>query len=275
MNFTAEKKPFITITIMPDMEHLIPSLLAAIFVSASASFLGCFAILRRMALVGDAMSHVALPGIAIALLLNINPFLGASAFLIFAVFGIWILERKTTLSTETIVGIFFAASLALGTLITPEYELLEALLGDITKLTQNDVIASVIFSIILMAILLILSKKLALNMISEELAHSVGVRTKYLDLAYLLIFALTVALGIRFVGALLMGSLVIIPAAAAKNISKSFAFFLTSSVLFGITGSALGIYLADLLKLAPGPIFILSTSAIFLLTLIVRAYRFR
>ncbi|MEK7646998.1 MAG: metal ABC transporter permease [Patescibacteria group bacterium] len=255
------------------MYHLLPSLLVAIFVSASASLLGCFAILKRMALVGDAMSHVALPGIAIALLFNFNPFLGAAAFLLIAVFGIWVLENKTTLSTDTIVGVFFTTALAIGTLITPEQELLEALFGDISKLTARDAVISVIFAIILIVLLLVLSKKLALNMISQEIAHSIGIKTKLLDLAYLAIFALTVALGIRFVGALLMGSLVIIPAASAKNISRNLNFFLTSSVIFGIIGSVAGIYLSDLLHLPPGPIFILSTGVIFLVTLIIRAFR--
>src|SRR3989338_7338426 len=115
--------------------YLLLQLIMGSVIGMGAGYVGSFMVLRRMSLVGDAMSHVALPGIAIALLFNFNPFLGAAAFLFMAVFGIWILENKTTLSTDTIVGIFFTTAIAIGALITPEQELLEALFGDISKLT--------------------------------------------------------------------------------------------------------------------------------------------
>ena len=206
--------------------NLLQPLLVAVFVAGAASLLGVFAILKRMALVGDALSHVALPGIALALIFNFNLFLGAICFLIVATFGIWFLKYQSNLPIETIVGVFFAASLALGTLITPEQELLEALLGNITSLTWQESIISILSSLVLVIILLWIHKKLTINMISEEMASSIGINNKRLDFIYLMIFALAVALGIRFVGALLMGSLVIIPAASAKNIPKSLYSFM-------------------------------------------------
>jgi len=116
------------------MSELILPLLVSAFVAASASLLGAFAILRRMALVGDALSHVALPGLAIAILFNINPFIGAVAFLLVTVTGIWFVQYKSTLSLDTIVGVFFTSSLAFGALIMPEHELLEALFGNVLDL---------------------------------------------------------------------------------------------------------------------------------------------
>ncbi|MBI5306448.1 metal ABC transporter permease [Candidatus Wolfebacteria bacterium] len=245
-------------------------IITAIFVSAAASLLGSFAILKRMALVGDALSHVALPGIALALIFNFNPFLGAIAFLTIAVFGIWFLEYQSNLSIETIVGVFFAASLALGALITPNQELLEAMLGNISTLSRQESFASIILSIILIAVILAIRKKLALNMVSQELSQSIGIKNKQLEFIYLLIFALAVALGIRFVGALLMGSLVIIPAASAKNIAKSLNLFMSLSVVFGILAAILGIYFSQIYNLSPGPIFILISAAIFILSLFIK-----
>src|SRR3989338_4434937 len=101
-------------------------------------------ILRRMSLVGDALSHVALPGIAIALLIGTNPFFGAFVALFLAVIGIWALEQKTELPPETLVGIFFTVSLSLGLLLTPEPELLEALFGDISKIGMFDLLITLI-----------------------------------------------------------------------------------------------------------------------------------
>ena len=127
--------------------NLLQQILTAVFVAAAASLVGSFAILKRMALVGDAMSHVALPGIAIALLLNLNPFLGAIVFLVVAIIGIWFIQYRSNLSIETTVGVFFTASLALGALIAPEHELLEALLGNITDLSWQESLVSIILRI--------------------------------------------------------------------------------------------------------------------------------
>lgn len=254
------------------MELITAQLLVGIFVSAAASLLGVFAILKRMSLVGDALSHVALPGIALALFFQVDPFLGASAVLFVSIFGIWALEYYSSLSIDTLVGVFFTASLALGALLIPEFELLEALFGDISKLTANDVLVSVGLSSLLMIILLVIHKKLALNMVSQELASSVGIRSKQLQLIYLMLFALGVALGIKFVGALLMGALIIIPAAAAKNVARSLQWFMGLSVFFGVALAVVGVYVSAIYNYPAGPIFILSGTGLFIFSLLWRAF---
>jgi len=116
-----------------DLNYL--QLLTGIFVGIASGYLGSFMILRRMALVGDALSHVALPGLAIALLLNVNPFLGAFVTLFTGIVAIWLIENKTELPTKALVGLFFTFSLAVGILITPHEDILEALFGDIQKIS--------------------------------------------------------------------------------------------------------------------------------------------
>lgn len=247
-------------------DFLALQLLAAVFVSAAASLLGVFAILKRMSLVGDALSHVALPGIALAIFFKINPFIGALLFLLAAVIGIWLLEYKSSLSVDTIVGVIFTASLAAGSLFISEFELLEALFGDISKLTFSDMVISAGLSVILIILLLAIHKKLALHMVSQDLANSVGVQTKRLEFIYLLLFALGIALGFKFVGALLMGALIIIPAAAAKNVSRDLHSFMFISVIFGIVSAISGVYFSDLYGYPAGPMFILASAAIFILS---------
>ena len=254
---------------MQSADLLLPILVSA-FVAAGASLLGSFAILKRMALVGDALGHVALPGLALALIYNINPFIGAVAFLLVTVIGIWLVQMRSTLSLDTIVGVFFTASLALGALITPEHELLEALFGNVLDLGWRESAASITISLGVIVVILALHKKFTLNMVSGELAHSAGINTARLDLVYLLIFAVTVALGIRFVGALMMGSLVIIPAAAAKNVARSLRAFLMLSVVIGVASAFSGIIVSYRSGLSPGPVFILICAAIFALTLVIR-----
>ncbi len=250
--------------------HLTQSLITAIFVAASAGLLGSFVILKRMALVGDALSHVALPGIALGIALGINPFIGAFATLLIAIIGIWYLKYQTALPVDTLVGIFFTASLALGFLFIPNQDILEALFGNIGTLSVVESAVSVALSLIVITTLLIIRKKLALNMFSEELSHSIGINNKKLDFVFLFIFALGVALGIRFVGSLLMGSLVIIPAASAKNISRSFKTFMSLSVLFAILSAIGGVFLSRILLVASGPLFILSSVVLFIVSLIIK-----
>src|SRR3989344_7689493 len=110
----------------------------SVFVGVAAGYLGSFMVLRRMALVGDALSHVALPGVALALLFNVNPFLGAFATLFAGIIGIWLIEHKTELPVESLVGLFFTVSLAVGILITPDEHLIEVLFGDISSITLLD-----------------------------------------------------------------------------------------------------------------------------------------
>ncbi|MFQ5480411.1 MAG: metal ABC transporter permease [Thermodesulfobacteriota bacterium] len=248
------------------MHAIILPIIVSALVAAAASLLGSFAVLKRMALVGDALSHVALPGVAIAMLLNINPFLGALVFLLFAVAGIWAVQNKSTLPIDTIVGVFFTSSLALGALITPEHELLEALFGNVLDLGWVESLISIAISLLLIAVVLKIYKTITLNMISPEIAHSVGINTKIIDLLYLLIFAVAVAQGIRFVGALMMGSLVIVPAASAKNISKSITGYMRWSMAFGVAAAVLGIIISRLAMLPPGPVFILLCALFFIIT---------
>lgn len=251
---------------------MIYQLLVGVFVSAAASLLGVFAILKRMSLVGDALSHVALPGIALALYFKIDPFLGALILLFFSIVGIWLLEYYSNLSIDTLVGVFFTASLALGALLIPEFELLEALFGDISTLTANDVWLAVGLSTFLIVLLVAIHKKLALHMVSQELASSIGVKSKTIEFIYLLLFALGVALGIKFIGALLMGALIIIPAATAKNLTRSLHGFMCLSVFFGSLLAVIGVYVSDLSGYPPGPIFILTGTVLFILSLIMRGF---
>ena len=235
-----------------------------------AGYLGSFMIIKRMSLVGDVISHVALPGIAVALIFNINPFFGAFTALLLAIIGIWFLERKTELPSETLVGIFFALSLALGILITPEPELLEALFGDITKIGQTDAIITVIATILVFLTMFKIYRELTLSIISKQLAQSMGINVSKTNFLFLLMVAIIVALGLKVTGVFLMGALVVVPAAAAKNISLGLSAFTKFAALFGGISALGGILLANYLNLHPGPIVVLASGAVFLLTFLFR-----
>jgi len=223
-----------------------------------------------MSLVGDVISHVALPGIAIALMLRVNPFLGAFGALFLAILGIWFLERKTEIPSETLVGILFALSLAIGILITPEPELLEALFGDITKIMLTDVLITAVLTVVMFAIMAKIHRGLALSVISKELAQSTGVNVSRTSLLFLLMVALIVALGLKVTGTFLMGALVIVPAAAAKNISRNLKNYIFLAGFLGSVSGLTGILIANYLNFHPGPMVVLTSGVIFLATLLFK-----
>jgi len=227
-------------------------------------------VLEKMALVGDALSHVALPGIALGFLFNLpDPLLGGFAFLFVSAVLIWHLGRVTRLSFETIVGAMFTTALAIGILLTPEPELLEALFGNITDVTLAHVVAAILISVVAIYLTRIIYNKLVLGMISEELATSTGVSVAKVNLVYLLLVSLIVAIGIKIVGTLLVGFLVIVPAAAGRNVSSNLHRYSLLSSIFGVASSVSGILIAGYLNLPSvpaGPLVVLSGIAIFLAT---------
>lgn len=249
------------------------SLITGIFVGGAAGYIGSLMITKRMALVGDALGHVALPGMGLALLLGLNVSLGAFVFLFFGVLLIWFLEDKTKLPTETLVGIVFVFSLALGFLITPEPELLEALFGDISRVSFLGMIISAVASIALVCAINKIYPKIILSSISEDLALVNKISVKRCNLIYLFAISIIVALGVKMVGSLLVGALVIVPAAASRIISVNMRQYKFGSIFLGILSAVLGIGLSYPIKLPVGPLIILASVSFFLIFLIFKKHK--
>jgi len=237
---------------------------------AASGYLGSFMVLKRMSLVGDALSHVALPGMAIALMLSVNPILGALLALGLAVIGIWYIGEKSEIYPEALVGIFFTASLAIGILITPEPELLEVLFGNIEKVTGLDGILVIAASLLIFVVTKLISNKLALGIVSEDLAKSEGIKVSRINLIYLLLVGLVIALGVKFLGTLLTGALVIIPAAAAKNLARAIAGYQMLSIVFGTLSVVIGIFVATLAGISSGPAVVLVAIGFFVTSYIFK-----
>jgi len=246
--------------------------LIAIFLGAAAGYLGSFMVIKRMSLVGDALTHVALPGMAIALLLNYSPIIGAFVALGISILGIWFLEEHSKIYPEALFGIFFTTSLAVGILLIPQTDILEALFGDIGKITFFEGVLTVIFSLFVIILIRLIGNKLILGIISQDLASSLGISIDKINLIYLVLIGIITALGIKFVGTLLMGGLVIIPAASAKNVSKSIKNYQAMSILLGVLSCSLGIIIAKIYNLPSGPAVVLTSVFFFLLTYLLKFF---
>jgi ABC-type Mn2+/Zn2+ transport system permease subunit len=238
--------------------------------AAAAGLVGCFAVMRRMALASDAMSHVALPGIGVALALQLNPVLGGLAALLVGTVLVWALEHKTRIPTETVIGVVFSAALAVGSMLTSGEELIEALFGAPGAVGRGEAALGLAAIVTVIAFVLRAKSRLVIALISPDLARTAGVDVARLDLLFLLAFALTVALGLRYLGVLLMGSLIIIPAATARQLAGGFNGMLVIAVVLAVAATLVGFYGSPVLHLAAGPLTIAAAAGFFFLSLVKR-----
>lgn len=238
----------------------------ALLVGIASGSVGPFIILRRMALVGDALSHVALPGIALALIYHVDPFYGVVVFLVAAAFLIFWLEGKSRVPPDAIVGLLFTASLAVGILMLPSEDVIESLFGAFPVLSLPFLVMILLAAAVLSVLCYVFTRQFLFLIVSPDLAKVHGIGRGY-DLALLLIFAMIVALGIKLVGTLLMGALTIIPASIAKNLSSSMRLFLVVSSALGGAISVAGVWIAEAFRVPPGPSIVLLGVGLFLLSL--------
>ena len=253
------------------LDTLLLTLPIGIAVGVSAGYLGSLMVLKKMALVGDAMSHVALLGFALGIRFQFPTWLGAFAVLFVSAIIIWDLGKVTKLSFEAIVGATFALALAAGIYLIPnQFDLLEALFGDIASVALLDTIEAVVISIIAIILTKMIYDKLVLGMISEDLAISKGINVSRADLLYLLLVSLVVATGIKIVGSLLVGFLVAVPAASAKNVSSNLLRYSLMSSVFGAISASSGVLLSSYLNVLSGPMVVFSGMAIFVASVLLK-----
>jgi ABC-type Mn2+/Zn2+ transport system permease subunit len=243
-------------------------LISGIFVGGVAGYLGSLMLSRKMTIVVDPLSHLALPGVALALIFGKDISLGAFLFLFLGSILIWFFEQKTKLPTETIIAILFTVSLAITFLFLSEHEIEEALVGDISKIGKVESLITVLISILVFFLIQKIYPKLTLISISEDLAKAEKIDLKKYQFLYILSISAIVALGVKFVGGLLVAGLTALPAASARNLSKNLKTFRFFSSFFGILSAIFGISLSQSVNLPAGPLIILSSFLIFV-TLII------
>ena len=242
----------------------------AVGMAAAAGLIGSFALMRRMALASDAISHVALPGIGLALALHWHPLVGGIAALLVGTLLIWALEHKTRISTETVTGVVFSAALAVGSMLASGEDLIDALLGAPGSLSPLEAGFGLLAALAVVAFILRAKHRLVITLVSADMARATGVDVARLDLLYLLAFAMTVALGLRYLGVLLMGSLIIIPAATARQLARRLDTMLMWAVVVAVMSTTLGVLLAERLHRGSGPLIILVAAATFAASLLKR-----
>ena len=251
-----------------DASHSYAVLLAALFAIA-AGLVGSVALMKRMVLASDVISHLALPGLGIAYLLKGNPLVGGGATLFLGTLLVWQLQKQTGLATDSSIGVVFAASLGIGALVTPNEDMLEALFGAFGKLSLAGFLLGAAAVALIVLFIVQMKDRLILDLFSPELAAATGVKVARLDLGFLLVFSLTVLVGLRFMGALLSSALIIIPAATARNLTDRMANFVVLACAASLISVGAGFVVSTLiLKTSTvGPTIVIASVLLFVLSL--------
>lgn len=251
------------------------ALVVGVFVGIICSFIGVFIILQKMSFFADAIAHSSLAGIAIGFLSGINPIISAVLFGIFIAICISYLKNKTSLSIDTIIGIFLPTSMAIGILMigfidSYKPDLFSYLFGNILTVDRFYLYLTLGLGVGVLIVLSFLFKRFIFITFDRELANLQGIKVVLLDYVFIILLAIVVIISTKIVGIILVSALVIIPPAAAKNISSSFKQMVFFSILFGFLSSVVGLISSYYLNLASGATIVIVSMLLFGLTFLLK-----
>ena len=258
----------ITIIIAMNLEpFLVNAILAGFAVAVITGVMGCFVVWRRMAYFGDSLAHSALLGVALGFAVGIAVNIGIILICsVFALLLLW-LQQKKVLATDTLLGILAHSALSLGmvtiSVMGRRIDLHSILFGDILTVTRPELWWIYIGGAIVIIMLLMNWSSLVLMTLQEDLAQAEGIRVFLCNLLLMFLMTLVVAVSIRSVGILLISSLLIIPAATARQLARSPEGMAIIASFFGVTSVGLGIYFSFVLDTPSGPSIVVAAASMF------------
>lgn len=251
--------------------------LAAFIITPLFALLGTMAVNNKMAFFSDALGHSAFTGIAIGVLLGLkNPLLCMLAFGIFLSLIISKVKSGNTASTDTVISVFSSASMALGIVILSKNggfaKYSSYLIGDILTVTVNEIGMMAVILVIVYIIWYFIYNQLLLISIHSSLASSRGVKTVWIENIFVVMVAVSVMFSIKWIGILTINSLLILPAAAARNISFSAKQYHIITTIFAIFSGISGLILSYYMDTSAGATMVLISACIFFITFYVKRF---
>ena len=251
------------------------ALLAILLITPLFGMLGTMAVDNKMAFFSDALGHSALTGIAIGVVLGVG-----SQMVSMLVFGIlWavlitFVKHNSKMSADTIISVFSSTSIALGLVILARggafAKYSSYLVGDVLSVTAGD-LAGLLVTLLVTAVAWgMLFNPLLLTSVNAPLAQSRGIRAKLTEYAFTVLVAVAVMMSIRWVGVMLINSLLILPAAASRNVARNAAWYMRLSVLIALCCGVAGLVLSYYLNTSAGAAIVLCAAAVYFVTLPLR-----
>ncbi len=247
------------------------ALFAGIGVALIAGPLGCFIVWRRLAYFGDSLSHAALLGVAVGVLADINITLAVLAVCVGVSFILLLLQNRSNISSDALLGIFSHGALAIGLVVLTlatwlRVDLMGLLFGDILAVSKTDILATYGGGIVILAVLAAIWRPLFAATVNPELAEAEGMAPKRTNLIFTLLTAAVIALSIKIVGALLITALLIIPAATARRFAASPEVMALGAALIGVASVSGGLFASLQWDTPSGPSIVVAAACLFALS---------
>lgn len=251
--------------------------LAILIITPLFAVLGTMAVNNKMAFFSDALGHSAFTGIGIGVLLGLkNPLLCMLAFGIFLSLVISKVKSGNTASTDTIISVFSSASMALGIVILSKNggfaKYSSYLIGDILTVTANEIRMMAVVLIMIYGIWYLIYNQLLLVSINSSLASSRGVKTIWIENIFVVMVAVCVMLSIKWIGILTINSLLILPAAAARNVSFHAKQYHIITTIFALFSGISGLIFSYYMDTSAGATMVLISACIFFITFYIKRF---
>lgn len=260
------------ITDIMTYQFLQKALITSIAVGIICGIIGSFIILRGMALMGDAISHAVLPGVAISYMLGINYFYGAVTFGILTAIGIGVVSQNSRIKNDSSIGIVFTAFFSLGIILIAQAQtatdLTQILFGNVLSIRNSDMIMTLITSAIIIFAVTAFYKELLVSTFDETMAAAYGLPTKLIHYGIMVLLTLATVASLQTVGVVLVVAMLITPAATAYLLTNRFWIMLILSSFFGALSSVIGLYISFKHNLSSGAVIVLTATALFILVFI-------
>ncbi len=243
--------------------------LAAVIVGITSGVLGSFLILRKLALMGEAISHAVLPGVAISYLIGINFFWGAAVTGMFTALGIGYVNQNSKIKEDSAIGIMFSVAFAIGVILlnklTANVDLFHILFGNVLGVSRNGIILIATLGGIVILLVTVFFKELKLSSFDPVFTKSIGWSTATIHYLLMFLLALTVVASLQTVGIILVVAMLITPAATAYLLTEDLAKMILLASLFGLLSALIGLYLSFHLNIASGAAIVVVATVFFFL----------
>lgn len=253
-------------------DFFVRALVAGIGIALIAGPLGCFIVWRRLSYFGDTLSHAALLGVALGLLLEVN--ITLAVFVVSALISILmvVLQKRTELSSDALLGLLSHSALALGLLALSfltwmQVDLMGLLIGDVLSVSKSDIGIIYLGGAVILLVLLAIWRQLFAATVNYELAKAEGQNPDRANIIFMLLMAMVIAIALKIIGVLLITAMLIIPAAVARRLSSGPEQMAVLASLIGVLSVVAGLYGSLEYDMPSGPAIVVASLGFFVLSL--------
>lgn len=255
-------------------EFMLRGLVAAVLVGIICGVVGCFIILRGLALMGDALSHAVLPGVAIAFMLGINFFIGAVVTGILTALAIGFVTQNSRVKADSAIGIMFTAAFALGIILITQIhsvsvDLPHILFGDVLGVSTADLWLTGGTGFVVLLAVILFYKELLLTSFDPTMATAIGLPNRLIHYFLMVLLSLVTVASLQTVGIVLVVAMLITPGATAYLLTDRLSVMLWLAAFFGVVSTVAGLYVSYYVENIPsGATIVVTATALFLLALL-------